>query len=79
MKIFEVRYNEYPPSHSINVEAQNEEEAEYKAKGILHESLFNDFFIIDVEEVEGFEKDKRVNHLDQEPCPVSVKEDKTNA
>ena len=25
------------------------------------------------------EKDKRVNHLDQEPCPVSVKEDKTNA
>ncbi len=25
------------------------------------------------------EKDKRVNHLDQKPCPVSVKEDKTNA
>ena len=25
------------------------------------------------------EKGKRVNHLDQEPCPVSVKEDKTNA
>ena len=79
MKIFEVSYNEYHPSYSINVEAQNKEEAEDKAKEILDESLDNDYFVIGVEEVKGVEKGKRVNHLDQEPCPVSVKGDKTNA
>jgi len=56
MKIFEVYYNEYPPSNSINVEAQNEEEAEDKAKEILDESLSNHYFIKDVEEIK--QKDK---------------------